>query len=322
MPRPLTFSIDEATRLYRLGLSAREIGLRLKASAGSVYGALRRVGVYKSRLGSNNPLRVSEPVRRCSVCKTERPSTHFRVIKKATLNGVCLSCEGNIDLKKAANSGPKVCADCGRTLPRSEFHSRNSACKACQVTRTRNRRAKNRKAYNASARRWTRGNPDKVRDRRHRRRLREYEAAADSQKINWQEILAEGSYACAYCGVSNTELHMDHVLPLSRGGKHESGNIVPACKSCNSQKNTRTPDEWRAGVSISRVGLAAPRAAPAPRSNAGERHYRAKLTDADVIDIRRAYAAGGVTQKELATKHGIAASKVSEIVSKKRWKHI
>jgi 5-methylcytosine-specific restriction endonuclease McrA len=39
---------------------------------------------------------------------------------------------------------------------------------------------------------------------------------------------------------------MDHRLPLARGGRHEIENVIPACKSCNSRKHTRTEEEFRA----------------------------------------------------------------------------
>jgi 5-methylcytosine-specific restriction endonuclease McrA len=37
---------------------------------------------------------------------------------------------------------------------------------------------------------------------------------------------------------------MDHVVPLIRGGKSTRGNIVPACKECNSKKQSLLPWEW------------------------------------------------------------------------------
>ena len=37
---------------------------------------------------------------------------------------------------------------------------------------------------------------------------------------------------------------IDHVIPSSRGGKSSFENCVAACKSCNSEKNDRTPSEW------------------------------------------------------------------------------
>ena len=53
---------------------------------------------------------------------------------------------------------------------------------------------------------------------------------------------------CYYCRkkVGREQLTMDHVVPLSRGGKSRKGNIVPACKECNSKKKYLLPIEWDA----------------------------------------------------------------------------
>ena len=50
--------------------------------------------------------------------------------------------------------------------------------------------------------------------------------------------------ACVYCG-ARAYLSLDHLLPLSRGGTGEDTNLVTACRSCNSRKGARTPDEAR-----------------------------------------------------------------------------
>ena len=39
-------------------------------------------------------------------------------------------------------------------------------------------------------------------------------------------------------------LTLDHVVPLIRGGKSVRANIVPACKDCNSAKQSLLPWEW------------------------------------------------------------------------------
>ncbi|MFC1839662.1 HNH endonuclease [Thermodesulfobacteriota bacterium] len=51
---------------------------------------------------------------------------------------------------------------------------------------------------------------------------------------------------CHYCGnnVGSKSLTMDHVVPLSRGGKSKKGNLVPACKECNNKKKYLLPIEW------------------------------------------------------------------------------
>lgn len=60
----------------------------------------------------------------------------------------------------------------------------------------------------------------------------------------WKRRIADG--LCHYCGVrvGSRGLTMDHVVPLIRGGKSTRGNVVPACKACNSKKQSLLPWEW------------------------------------------------------------------------------
>jgi len=62
----------------------------------------------------------------------------------------------------------------------------------------------------------------------------------------WKRQLARGR--CYYCGKSFSPrgLTMDHIVPLSRGGKSKKGNVVPACKDCNNKKKYMLPIEWEA----------------------------------------------------------------------------
>jgi len=62
----------------------------------------------------------------------------------------------------------------------------------------------------------------------------------------WKRKRSDG--ICHYC--KNTfepkELTMDHVIPIARGGKSEKFNLVPCCKTCNTQKKQMLPSEWDA----------------------------------------------------------------------------
>ena len=60
----------------------------------------------------------------------------------------------------------------------------------------------------------------------------------------WHRKTAPGR--CHYCGrrVGGNKLTMDHVVPLSRGGKSRKNNLVPCCKDCNTKKKTLLPMEW------------------------------------------------------------------------------
>lgn len=74
---------------------------------------------------------------------------------------------------------------------------------------------------------------------------KEKEKARELRKTNWwREKLSKGE--CYYCGgiFPASEITMDHVVPLIRGGKSTKGNIVPACKACNNAKKHKLPIEW------------------------------------------------------------------------------
>lgn len=62
----------------------------------------------------------------------------------------------------------------------------------------------------------------------------------------WKNRIATG--VCHYCGaqVPPRELTLDHIVPLVRGGRSTRGNCVPACKTCNSAKQSLLPIEWDA----------------------------------------------------------------------------
>ena len=47
---------------------------------------------------------------------------------------------------------------------------------------------------------------------------------------------------------------------------------------------------------------------------------RAKLTDAQVLEIRDRYAGGEVTQRQVAAEFGVSASTVRDIVTGKTWR--
>ena len=77
---------------------------------------------------------------------------------------------------------------------------------------------------------------DLKRERHRARQLRETQW--------WKRRLAKG--VCQYCKrpTPPKELTMDHIVPVSRGGKSTKGNVVPCCKECNNAKKQLLPMEW------------------------------------------------------------------------------
>jgi hypothetical protein len=100
----------------------------------------------------------------------------------------------------------------------------------------------NREKYRENNRAWKKANPEK---------MRAYEAKRRALKVEAKTFPSANDYVrsvygkpCFFCGaVSDTH---EHIIPLSRGGDHSEGNIVPACGSCNSSKKDKLLIEYRA----------------------------------------------------------------------------
>jgi len=60
---------------------------------------------------------------------------------------------------------------------------------------------------------------------------------------DWQRLL-DRDKQCLCCGATEN-LSMDHVVPLSKGGRHSFENAQVLCRSCNSSKRDKTIDYRR-----------------------------------------------------------------------------
>ena len=62
-----------------------------------------------------------------------------------------------------------------------------------------------------------------------------------------KNIIIRDRNKCAYCGSTRDDklnhLTIDHILPVSRGGKSTFENCVACCFHCNNTKGKRTPSE-------------------------------------------------------------------------------
>jgi hypothetical protein len=65
----------------------------------------------------------------------------------------------------------------------------------------------------------------------------------------WWEILARDQWTCRSCGRSSKEhgtiLHVDHIVPRSKGGSDDRGNLQTLCWKCNIGKSNKDMTDLR-----------------------------------------------------------------------------
>lgn len=143
----------------------------------------------------------------------------------------------------------KCCTKCLEWLPLERFArhptcsgGRRNTCTTCEgrqaYSGARDRCISNVRAYQ---KRYPEAHNERKRAAERRRHGR-IVAGKGVSVAEYRAIQEAYGGACAYCfGKAET---MDHVVPLSRGGKHEASNLVPACKDCNFRKHNSMPTGW------------------------------------------------------------------------------
>jgi 5-methylcytosine-specific restriction endonuclease McrA len=59
-------------------------------------------------------------------------------------------------------------------------------------------------------------------------------------------LLTKWDYRCAYCGIGQVPLEIDHVQPRSKGGSDRVANLVIACRPCNEAKGNQSLETFLA----------------------------------------------------------------------------
>jgi 5-methylcytosine-specific restriction endonuclease McrA len=64
-----------------------------------------------------------------------------------------------------------------------------------------------------------------------------------------ERVLLRDQFRCVYCGETfpEAQLTLDHVEPRLRGGDQSEGNLVTACRACNTAKGSAPAWAYLAG---------------------------------------------------------------------------
>jgi len=109
-------------------------------------------------------------------------------------------------------------------------------------------RLNNKERFAENGRKWRKNNPGKYHALLHKRRARQLNATVNPQSI---QIFIEGirkskSVKCYYCEkpVPGKKAHIDHMMPLSKGGPHSVENLCASCPHCNHTKHSKLIRDW------------------------------------------------------------------------------
>ena len=99
---------------------------------------------------------------------------------------------------------------------------------------------------------WQRNNPDRISNYRtntnFKRRSKEFKV--DFKPFERKELLERDNWTCKCCGIKvhdrstgnwNTpdKAHIDHIIPISKGGNSEPSNLQILCRTCNLTKSDK-----------------------------------------------------------------------------------
>lgn len=106
-------------------------------------------------------------------------------------------------------------------------------------------RGANRERWDEAAKVWREANRPRVRTIWRNRRARVRNAHGSHTVDQILGLLEKQRNRCAACRKSLTDgYHVDHIVPLARGGSNDIGNIQLLCAACNLSKGHSDPIEW------------------------------------------------------------------------------
>ena len=174
-------------------------------------------------------------------------------VRSDRLNKICRckSCQANERTKQAKLlasktknlTDTKTCTKCGLEKHVFDFHKKTSTysqhrsvCKACRFFEERDN---NTAYYKTEHGKLVSTNNQGT------RRQQIYDTKDGSITIESLKALKEKqNHTCYYCKcaldyTTPKQVHLDHVIPLSKGGLHTLSNVVWSCASCNSSKSNK-----------------------------------------------------------------------------------
>ncbi len=167
----------------------------------------------------------------CMSCQILKTADCFNK-RSCSADGLAYYCKDCVAKKKAeqtykdrANENKRM----ARKERPNEFHKRD-----------RERYLRSRERIVAQAKKYREKNPERVKANKRRYRVNKYAAPGDFSAADVRGKYELQGGVCYYCKTPlGKSWHLDHKIPLSKGGSNWPSNLCCACPNCNLRKNAR-----------------------------------------------------------------------------------
>jgi 5-methylcytosine-specific restriction endonuclease McrA len=166
----------------------------------------------------------------------------------------------------------KICSKCNEEKPISDFRLKRNSCRKCEYDykKVQRQTPEGKQARQKESKKYRELNLETVRERNRINnkkylqtpkgkeqiyktnvRRRSYEFNVEFTPHQRKEILSRDKWTCQCCGIkvhdekvnNKTKAHIDHIIPISKGGHSEPFNLQVLCRTCNLTKSNKST--WR-----------------------------------------------------------------------------